>query len=107
MRNSELRDYEPARLLSGIDRQRQLILQMHSVPMPCPSCGTKQNVFEALRIDIDDYDTSKSGEKIVECIGCDRQLRYVVPFVSMGGPGWHWSLVPIAPTKVKEEAHED
>jgi hypothetical protein len=95
MKNSELRDYSPKNLLSGIDQQRQLILREYSVQQPCPNCTTRQNVFEGLGIDIDDYDTNAGGEKAATCTGCGRQLVLVVPFMKMAGPHWEWQLVPI------------
>lgn len=101
MKNSDLRDYNTPSLLSGLDKQRQLILREYSVSCPCPNCGIEQNVFEAMRIDIDDYDMSAAGEKRVTCIGCDRELILVVPFVKLAGPHWEWHLVPISLSKAQ------
>lgn len=96
-KNSELLAAPNNALLSGLDKQRRFILQRHSVQMPCPNCGTKQNVFEATGVAIDDYDTDAGGEKIGTCIGCKRGLEHVIPFVVAAGPGWQWSLVKIEP----------
>jgi len=94
MKNSELRDYEPAKLLTSIERQKKLILQEYSVQQGCPNCGHKLNIFEALGIDIDDYNTGDVYEGRTECTACHRELKMVVPFISMG-THWHWSLVPV------------
>jgi hypothetical protein len=96
MKNSELRDYNTPSLLGGLDKQRQLILREYSVQMPCPNCATQQNYFEAMRVDIDDFDFGRSSEnETAHCVGCDREIKLVVPFMKMGGPHWEWHLVPI------------
>jgi ribosomal protein S27E len=82
-------------LLTGIENQRRFILRLHSVQQGCPNCGHKQNVFEAAGVEIDDYDFGKTPLAF-KCGGCGRDLKHNVPFVSMGGPGWHWGLVPDA-----------
>jgi hypothetical protein len=87
MKNSELRDYNTPSLLGGLDKQRQLILREYSVQMPCPNCATQQNYFEAMRVDIDDFDFGRSSEnETAHCVGCDREIKLVVPFMKMGGP---------------------
>jgi hypothetical protein len=93
MKNSEL--LNTSRKLSGVEGQRQFILQIHSVAMPCPNCAHHLNVFEAQGIDVDDYDAAGPTEKKpMHCTKCKRALRYVVPIISVG-PGWYWSLIPI------------
>jgi predicted RNA-binding Zn-ribbon protein involved in translation (DUF1610 family) len=86
-------------VLGGLDNQRRFILREYSTPCPCPNCGTEQNVFQALDIDIDDWDTNHGGATSGTCIGCGRQIRLAVPLVKLTPPHWEWHLVPIAPTK--------
>jgi hypothetical protein len=99
MKNSELLTYNPQSLLSGLEKQRQLLVREFNIQQPCPNCATPQNVFELTRTNIDDYDFGKGGTDKGECIGCGRELELVVPFMKMAGPHWDWHLVPVAPTK--------
>jgi len=95
MKNSELIHAAKDRLCE-LDRQRQHILRMHSVPMPCPNCGHQLNVFEAQGVSIDDYKVDGNvSDEHHRCTRCKRALRHSVPWVAMGNP-WHWTLVPEA-----------
>lgn len=91
MKNSELINRPNNDLISGLDRQRRFILLNHSAQKACPNCGTRQNVFEATGVTIDEYDTNLPGEKEATCIECKRGLVYLLPIFG----DWRWRLVPI------------
>jgi predicted RNA-binding Zn-ribbon protein involved in translation (DUF1610 family) len=92
MKNSEL--LSTSRKLSGVEGQRQFILRMQNVKMPCPNCAHQLNVYEAHGVDVDDYKPEAVLESNPHCTKCGRALRYTVPFIAVGN-SWHWSLVPI------------
>jgi hypothetical protein len=96
MKNSEILN-APKSLLGAVEQQRKFILQMQGQKMPCPNCGHCLNVFEALGVELDDYDTGSTTDGKTACTSCKRALRYAVP-VFVVGPPWHWALVPIAPS---------
>ena len=96
MTNSELRDYEPTRLLGGVDNQKRMILREYSAQVPCPNCATPQNYFEARGVDIDDFEFGHpASDEQCHCVACKRELRLVVPLVKINPPHWEWHLVPI------------
>jgi hypothetical protein len=99
VKNSELVT-APNKLLGAIEQQKQHILRINSVRMPCPNCGHKLNVFEAMNVSIDDYETGALLEANTHCTACKRKLCYTVPIVSAGNP-WHWTLVPIPVSDTK------
>ena len=105
MKNSKLLVYKNRELLGHLDKQRQFILQMHSYPMPCPNCGTRQNVFEGIGVDIDDYraDGKTVNDKKAHCISCKRELEYVVPLFKTSPGGWKWALVSASKPADEEE----
>src|SRR5215469_3186136 len=91
--NSEVLAWgESHRFLTGLDRQRLYLLRIWSAQRACPSCGTKQNYFEASGKAIDDVEFVGPEPKFT-CIteACKRELIHTVPFFG----DWHWTLVPI------------
>jgi hypothetical protein len=92
MKNSELKD-TPDRLLTGIDKQRKYLVELHSQKRPCPNCAHLMDFYEGHGIDMDDYNYLATLEKGAECTKCHRALKHVVPLISL--EGWHWSLVPV------------
>jgi len=96
MTNRELMAHPDPTKLSGIERQRYVVLHFQSRRMPCPSCGTRQNWYEAARISVDDYDPHQHYDgNPHRCIACGRRLVKIVPVIS--SDPWHWSLVPMPP----------
>lgn len=106
MKNSELIRCTSDRLLTGLDKQRRLILREYSVQQGCPNCGTQQNVFEATGVDVDAWDCNRGGETVGTCSGCGRRLLLIVPFMVMAGPHWRWQLVPITPRNFDDEIED-
>ena len=106
MKNSELIRCTSDRLLTGLDKQRRLILREYSVQQGCPNCGTQQNVFEATGVDVDAWDCNRGGETVGTCSGCGRRLLLIVPFMVMAGPHWRWPLVPIPPRNFDDEIED-
>lgn len=104
MLNSELLAQTDAKLLGSIERQRRFILQKLVFPMPCPNCSNRVTWFAAAGLAVDELDLERSGtsEHACKCPTCKRGLKYTVPFVAVGAPGWEWRLVPI--TAPAEEA---
>jgi hypothetical protein len=91
----------PPDLLTSLQRQRRFLALQYQQPQPCPNCKTLQNVYEASRIPIEQFDFTASGTPPCFCTACGRQLEFVVPFIAVGGgPNWHWSLVPVKPEAV-------
>lgn len=101
MKNSELLDRDP-KLLGVLDRQRRYILRMHSFQAHCPNPGCRQpvNVFEAMGIDIDDYDVSdyNPGQKY-KCPHCHYALAKIVPLIMPNDGGYYWELNEPLPKK--------
>ena len=90
MKNSELirpnsidRDCQAEKIHSANARE--------SVKMPCPNCGHEQNVYDALGITIDDYNTNRIIDSPMHCVNCKRELKYAVPFIAIGN-SWHWCI---------------
>ncbi len=98
MKNSELLTTK-RQDLDHIEKQRRYILRCLVQNNACPNCGHMLNFFEGANIAIDDW-KDKAGGMPCRCAVCHRELRYVVPFLVLGGNGgWHWHLVPIDPQK--------
>lgn len=96
--NTELLNAGPARLLGGIERQRQFILKKLVCQMPCPNCGTRQSWFEAAGLAIDALDLEREPPTPIKthCTLCKRELKKLLPaFIAGPEPGWYWFLVPI------------
>jgi hypothetical protein len=94
MKNSELlisnrSDLDP------LDKQRRYVLRCLVQKNACPNCARLLNFFEGAGIDIDEW-ADKAGGTPCRCSACGRALKYVVPFLVLGGNGgWNWHLVPI------------
>jgi hypothetical protein len=98
MKNSELLTTQ-RQDLDPIEKQRRYILRCLAQNNACPNCGHMLNFFEGAGIAIDDW-KDEAGGTPCRCAACHRELRYVVPFLVLGGNGdWHWHLVPIDPQK--------
>lgn len=94
MTNSELLASNASeRLLTGLERQRQLVLKIESSPAPCPNCATPLTTFEATGVSVDEYDFGATPRPAAKCTNCGRGLRHVLP---MFGWRWHWALIPEA-----------
>ena len=96
MKNSELlattrTDLDP------IEKQRGYVLRCLVQKNACPNCGHTLNFFEGAAITLDDW-IDTTGATPCRCTACERALKYVVPFLVLGGNGgWHWQLVPVDP----------
>jgi hypothetical protein len=94
MKNSELLTTK-RQDLDRIGKQRRYVLRCLVQNNACPNCGHMLNFFEGAGIAIDAW-RDKAGGTPCRCTACNRALRYVVPFLVLGGHGgWHWHLVPI------------
>lgn len=91
-RAKKLLDMNPQNL-TGLEKQRRYILELHLRRMPCPVCHHMQNIYEAA-------DGTKTvgdlyeGEYVCggdqEDVGCGVILVEVVPFFA-GATPWHWA----------------
>ena len=90
MTNRELLQ-TPKDLLSQADRQKQYVLRVELTPVPCPACTKPVDALSASGTDIDAYQFGKTKPSY-SCTYCQAELEQVVPFISTGGPGWHWQL---------------
>lgn len=90
MTNRELMKAD-RRQLSSLEKQRQNILLLHSLPSECPNprCREEVTVFDALNVDVDDYTGDEGND--YHCHACEAPLRYVVPIMAMG-KGWYWAF---------------
>jgi uncharacterized protein with PIN domain len=74
--------------LTEFDRQRRFAARMLAIKQPCPHCNTTISYVDAAGgpalVDLD-----QPARSVVSCPQCERRLRYVLPFVSMG-PLWEW-----------------
>lgn len=82
-------------LLGSLERQRVYVLKRLLVQQACPNCGHEQNYLEATGLTLETIDLSKQRGDDCTCVNCHRTIRYIVPLVSLAGPGWKWSLIPI------------
>lgn len=103
MKNSELFKVDP-KLLGSLDRQRRYLVEMFAYPVPCPNQGCRKpvNVFEAMGIDIDDYDFTGRDYDLTQtykCPHCHYALRKVVPLFKVSEPGHHWEIAEPLPPK--------
>lgn len=85
-------------LLGAIEKQRVYVMKKMLVQQPCPNCGHKQNYVEAKGQTLETFDFAKHKGDDCTCVNCRRTIRYSVPLVSLAGPGWDWSLLPIPVT---------
>jgi hypothetical protein len=95
MKNSELLAFKGSeRLLTTLDNQRRFVLRTMSYSMPCPSCNTPQNQFEAMGIAMDEYDMTSTTkeEPTPHCVHCKRPLREIVPLMRTTEAGWFWEI---------------
>ena len=76
--------------LGSTDRQRQHVLQIEMVQLPCPACQNGVNALQAAGVDVDEYDFG-AKQREYHCPHCQAELELVVPFIAVG-PGWHWIL---------------
>ena len=83
----------PEAILTERQKQLRFLLRVEGMPVPCPACTKPVNVFDAAGKDIEEYDGSQLGWQY-RCPGCGAELQQVVPFIPVGGPGWHWVLNP-------------
>src|SRR5262245_63750081 len=81
----------PKEQLSQAERQKQYVLRVELTPVSCPACRQPVDALAASGTDIDEYDFG-STKKEYHCPHCGAGLEQVVPFISTGGPGWHWLL---------------
>src|SRR5262245_51158307 len=81
----------PRDVLSQADRQRQYVLRVELTPVPWPACTEPVDALTAAGIDVDAYQFGKVRSSY-RCPHCAAELEQVVPFISTGGPGWHWTL---------------
>jgi hypothetical protein len=99
MRNSQLLVYSgSSALLTAIERQRVFLLRTMCEAKACPNCGTHVNIFDAMGLDVDDYDfANPTADTTKTCPGCGRELRDYLPLIS----GWFWALAvkaaPVSP----------
>jgi hypothetical protein len=101
MKNSALLT-TPAELLTSIERQRQYLVKEYVAPVPCPNSGCNQpvNVFDALGINVDDYDFRVYDRNPpYKCPHCGYKLAMVVPLFMTATPGHHWKIDEPLPPK--------
>lgn len=85
----------PRELLSGLDRQRQFLLQLALQQRECihPDCDRMLNHLDACEQGFDGYQLgSASSDNTFRCPDCKTPLAVVVPFIA-AGPTWHWGKV--------------
>ena len=92
MTNSEILR-TPASLLGSLDRQRQFILKVAQLKMPCPACGHPTSQMDAAQRDLNDFPVDSLGGESLECPACSRPLDYVVPLM---GPMFQWFIKDLA-----------
>lgn len=90
MTNSQILE-TPDHLLTGIDKQRKYCMRLNLIEMPCPNCGTKQNVYQAGAFEINDDDFGVT-KRVYFCITCKRKLEHCVPLLAGPGCIWVWEL---------------
>jgi hypothetical protein len=76
--------------LSSVERQRQHVLAVASIPVPCPACQLPVDAIAAAGLDIDEY-TFGTETPGYHCPHCQAVLDRVTPLIAFG-PGWHWQL---------------
>lgn len=77
-----------ARLIYGLDRQRQYLARHWLVPQPCPNCLKPLALVDAIHVD--DPETNDR----FDCVHCGAKLRHIVPLVAIAGVIWTWDLEP-------------
>jgi hypothetical protein len=81
----------PKEQLSQAERQKLHVLRTELTPVPCPACRQPVDALAASDTDLDQYDFGRT-QRSYRCPHCTAGLELVVPFISTGGPGWHWIL---------------
>jgi uncharacterized protein with PIN domain len=76
-------------VLSERDRQDVYVLELSLEPKECPGCGKAVSRVQAANEDFLDLGSTYPDDGYT-CPHCESGLRYVLPFVSMGG--YHWLL---------------
>jgi hypothetical protein len=78
---------ERQEFLGPLERQRQYVAGILSTKVQCPMCFVPCSVYDA------SDETRAIGDRYegkCHCPNCKTELVEVVPFMSAGGPGWHW-----------------
>jgi hypothetical protein len=71
----------PPETLTNLQHQLRRLQEIHSTPIACPACFKPINAYEASGRKVEDEDGAYKGQ--YHCSHCHRELKLVVPFISV------------------------
>jgi hypothetical protein len=86
-------------LMTGIEKQRGCVAQLHLMQMPCWLCAEPVSYYEAVG---EDYspENYRGADEPFHCPHCKTQMMHMVPFITVPHP-WFWGN----PKIYKEKKH--